>query len=185
MTDTEFQILQSDVSSLQNQLVDLENQFANQTMRNIADKFGITQSVFISGTNAQTATNYGQFFIAPFPMNVLFVGYKHIVAGTGNGTIKLQSSANSSGTLTDLLVDSSNADTSFDTTKAANTVFFASGTNTGIANQVANLKLQSTPHLNTFDSLTLTTSGTLTTLQSVTITVYLGATNSGRYRIYS
>lgn len=119
-------------------------------------------------TTSQTATNYGQIFTATSPCEVLIISEVHSVAGTAAGTVTL------------------------DVTKCTGTTAIASGTT--LLSTKFNLKstaytpvqysgtgLTSARQLATGDRLVLQTSGTLTTLEGVQVTIYIKPLGKGSY----
>lgn len=136
-----------------------------QVMRK--DGFYITRD--FPSTTAQTATLYGQIFTATSACEVIMVSEVHSVAGTDAGAVTL------------------------DVTKCTGTTAIGSGTS--ILAAAFNLKstaytpvrksgltLSSARQLALGDRLVLRTSGTLTSLEGVQVTIYIKPLGKGDYR---
>ena len=132
-------------------------------------KYGkyITHSLF--GTTAQTATNYGIIFVARHPIEIMRITETHSTAGSDAGTVTLDVKKAGSGVAiasgTTLLTST------FNLKSTANTPVYKEGKNLSI-----NRKLKEG------DRIGLITSGTLTSLTDVQITIYYSETNQGHIR---
>ena len=132
-------------------------------------KYGkyITHSLF--GTTAQTATNYGIIFVARHPIEIMRITETHSTAGSDAGTVTLDVKKAGSGVAiasgTTLLTST------FNLKSTANTPVYKEGNNLSI-----NRKLKEG------DRIGLITSGTLTSLTDVQITIYYSETNQGYIR---
>jgi hypothetical protein len=132
-------------------------------------KYGkyITHSLF--GTTAQTATNYGIIFVARHPIEIMRITETHSTAGSDAGTVTLDVKKAGSGVAiasgTTLLTST------FNLKSTANTPVYKEGKNLSI-----NRKLKEG------DRIGLITSGTLTSLTDVQITIYYSETNQGYIR---
>jgi hypothetical protein len=138
---------------------------------NIQNKVGIVISRDYPGNTAQTATNYGYIFTAPFPFEVLSIVEKHDVAGNDASAVTLDIFKVPNGTTlasgTSILVST------FDLKSTADTAVLKQG-----------LELNSSRGFKPFDSIALKTTGTLTTLEGVQITIYIKPLNMGDFRNY-
>jgi len=132
-------------------------------------KYGkyITHSLF--GTTAQTATNYGIIFVARHPIEIMRITETHSTAGSDAGTVTLDVKKAGSGVAiasgTTLLTST------FNLKSTANTPVIKEGVNLS-ANRV----------LKEGDRIGLVSSGTLTALTDVQITIYYSETNQGYIR---
>lgn len=120
--------------------------------------------VNIQGVQAQTSTNYSTFWIAPDNCNVIAISEVHKVAGTAGGSVTLNveklTGITAPGSGTSIL------STAFNLKGTANTV--QNGTLTNVI---------ATKQLAIGDRLALVVSGTLTTLENVTVMVTLQFNN--------
>lgn len=135
----------------------------------VARKDGFYITVNLVSTSAQTAANYGQFFTATSPCEVLIASEVHSVAGTDAGTVTLNIEK-LTGT-TALGSGSSILASTFNLKSTAYTPVQKSG-----------MALSSSRQLATTDRLALKTSGTLTALQGVQVTLYIKPLGKGDYR---
>lgn len=123
----------------------------------------------LPGATAQTSTNYGQFFTAINPCEVLVVSEVHAVAGTDPGSVTLDiekcTGTTAIGSGTSILTGT------FSLKSTAYTPVRKSGTG-----------LSSARALDPGDRLAWKTSGTLTALQGVQITLYIKHLGRGDYR---
>lgn len=115
--------------------------------------------IIIPGTSAQTSTNFGVFFTAPYKCQFKGATEVHTVAGTSTPTLQIEKLINTTatGSGTNLLL------TSFNLAGTANTVQNAKLSN--IQNTNFNLAIG--------DRLGLSVSGTLTTLSHVVVMVQI------------
>ncbi len=117
----------------------------------------------------QTATNYGMFFTARWPMEVLFVSEIHGVAGTNGGAVTLDieklTGTTAKGSGTSILAST------FNLKSTANTVVSKEGVNLSAARTLVQ-----------GDRLALKSSGTLTTLSDLQVTLYCKMLGRGGYR---
>lgn len=132
------------------------------------DPFVLTPNLF--GTAPATAGNYGAFYTAPFPCEILAVSAVWETAATGGGSGALQiekvTGTTAVGSGTTLLA------TAFDLTSTANTVNYATLTATVLDRQ-----------LNRGDRLALRDSGTLTSCAGLQVTVLVKPLQKGHYAI--
>lgn len=130
---------------------------ARKILKNVLVK---TQQFFLPGTTAQTAANYSVFFVVDRAYQIIAIAERHAAAGTAGGTVTCTVEKNSagigSGAGKNLL------STSFDLKAAADTNQYGSLTN--VKNDLV---------LKKGDALYALSSGTLTSVQGVAITVYL------------
>lgn len=123
----------------------------------------------LPGTTAQTAANYGHFFTAINPCEVLVVSEVHTVAGSDGGAVTLDiekcTGTTAIGSGTSILAST------FNLKSTAYTPVRKSGTGLSSARQ-----------LEAGDRLAWKTSGTLTALQGVQVTLYIKHLGRGDYR---
>lgn len=115
--------------------------------------------VIIPGTSAQTSTNYGVVFIAPYKCLVKGATEVHTVAGTSTPTLQIEKLTGTQATGSGVNLLSS----SFNLAGTANTVQTAKLAN--IANPNFNLAIG--------DRLGLSVTGTLTTLSHVVVMIQI------------
>lgn len=131
-------------------------------------KGGFSQSITLFGTSSATTANYGVFFTAPRPVEIMMVTETHSTAGTDAGSVTLNLEILDSGEALDagdtVLV------TPFNLKSTANTPVMYSGTS-----------LTSTRVLKQGQRLALKDSGTLTSLAGVSVTVYFKFANKGDF----
>lgn len=124
----------------------------------------------IPGTSAATATNYGFFFIAPISCTVIEIDEIHQTAGTDGGAVTLAvykaTGTTASGAGTNILA----GPTSFNLKGTANTVQTATAINGLSVVRTSGIGVTS---LKIGDRLDLVTSGVLTSVANVTVTVTL------------
>lgn len=139
------------------------------TIERVLRKDGFPLFRDFPSTTAQTATNYGQIFTALFPCEVMLVAEVHTVAGTSVGTVTLDiekcTGTTAIGAGTSILA------TAFNLKSTAYTPVFKSGVTLSTARQLA-----------TGDRLALKTSGTLTSLEGVQVTLNIKPLGKGDYR---
>jgi hypothetical protein len=135
----------------------------------IARKDGFYVTVNLVSTSAQTAANYGQFFTATCPCEVMIASEVHSVAGTDGGTVTLDVEKLTG--ITALGSGVSVLAATFNLKSTAYTPVQKSGTT-----------LSSNRQLATTDRLALKTSGTLTALEGVQVTLYIKPLGKGDYR---
>jgi len=136
------------------------------------DGFYITTSLF--DTQPQTAANYGIFFIARHPCEILFISEVHGTAGTDAMAVTLQleklTGTTAKGSGTDLLV------TAFNLKNTANTV------QTREKDQLVGITSGSrVVQLIQGDRLAIKSSGTLTSLKDLQLTLYCKFLGRGDY----
>lgn len=136
------------------------------------DGFYITTSLF--DTQPQTAANYGIFFIARHPCEVLFISEVHGTAGTDAMPVTLQieklTGTTAKGSGVDLLI------TPFSLKITANTVQTREKEQlTGATGGIRALQL------NQGDRLAIKSSGTLTAIKDLQITIYCKFLGRGDY----
>jgi len=131
------------------------------------DGFYITENIV--STSAQTAANYGHIFTATCPCEVMIASEVHSVAGSDAGSVVLDiqklTGTTALGSGTSILA------TTFNLKSTAYTPVQKSGTGLSTARQLA-----------TTDRLALKTTGTLTALQGVQVTLYIKPLGKGDYR---
>lgn len=133
----------------------------------IENKDGFYITVNLAGTQPQTAGNYGAFFTAYYPCEVLQITEVHTVAGSSTPTLDIEKLTGT----TVLGSGSSILASTFNLASTANTVVRKRG-----------LTLSKNRSLKPGDRLALKDIGTLTALQGVQITLYLKFLNRGSYR---
>ena len=127
------------------------------SFNNLINKY-LVIPVTIQGIQAQTATNYNVFFIAPFSMTISGVTEVHTIAGTNGSAVTLQIEK-----LINNVAPGSGIkllSTPFNLKNTLNTV------QTGILSPITGIV-----QLNKGDRLALLVSGTLTSLSNVTVTL--------------
>lgn len=129
-------------------------------------KYGeyITHSIY--GADAATAANYGIFFIARHPVEVMRVTETHAVAGTHADAVTL-----------DVKKAGSGVAIASGTSILSSTFSLKSTANTPILKESVNLS--SARVLEEGDRLGLVVSGTLTDLSDVCVTIYFKNINQG------
>lgn len=132
----------------------------------IERKDGFYITINLVGTLPQTAANYGLFFTATRPCEVLKVKEVHAVAGDDNATVDIEKLTGT----TALDSGSSILTAVFDLTSTANTVISKSG-----------ITLSSSRQLVEGDRLALKDGGNLTVIAGVQITLYLKPLGKGDY----
>lgn len=135
----------------------------------IDNKIGIIICRDYPSTTAQTATNYGYISTIPFPFEVLSVVEKHDVAGNDAGAVTLDVLKVPNGTT--LASGVSILASKFNLKSTADTAVMKQG-----------LALNTKRSFNPLDSIALVTSGTLTTLEGVQVTIYIKPTGRGNFR---
>lgn len=138
---------------------------------NINSKFGFTVSRDFPSTTAQTATNYGYIFTAPFPFEVLSIVEKHDVAGTNGGAVTLDILKVPNGTT--LGSGTSILSSTFNLKATADTAQMKKGVN-----------LNNSRTFKPFESIALKVTGTLTALEGVQVTIYCKPLNMGDFKNY-
>lgn len=131
------------------------------------DGFYIVANLF--DTQPQTAVNYGLIFTARHPCEVLVISEVHGTAATGGGSGALQvekvTSTTAKGSGSNLL------GTAFDLTATANTVVFKTGQD-----------LTTSRGLVQGDRLAIKSSGTITAIKDLQVSIYLKMLGRGDYR---
>ena len=135
----------------------------------IVRKDGFYVTANLPSTSAQTASNYGHIFTATGPCEVLIASEVHAVAGTSGSAVTLDIEK-LTGT-TALGSGSSILATAFDLKSTAYTPVQKQGTLLSTARQLVQ-----------GNRLALKTSGTLTSLQGVQVTLYIKPLGRGDYR---
>lgn len=139
-----------------------------EAFENIENKDMQFVTVNVSGTNAATATNYGKFFTALRPYEVMEVSEVHGTAGTDAGSVTLGierlQDTEALGSGDDVLVSDFNLKDTINTVVTKKTV------------ELQNRKL------NIGDRLALKDTGTLTAVADVQVTILLKPRNKGDYR---
>jgi len=135
----------------------------------IQNKDGNEITVSLPGTLSATATNYGVFYIANRPIEIMAISESHLVAGTDAGTVSLQIEK-LTGTQS-LDAGSTILKTPIDLKGAINTTIKYSG-----------YKGLSDRQLEVGDRLALKDIGTLTSVGGVCVSIYFKYINNGGYR---
>ena len=156
--------MEKDILQLNKDLKSFKEEYQEHYHGGIDGTVKLLQTSFITfnlpSTAAQTAANYGLIFTATRPCFVKAISEKHTIAGTDAGAVSLQverlQDTTALGAGTNLL------ETAFNLKGTAYT------TQRGV---LASLK--TTSALNLGDSLAVKTSGVLTTLQGVQVTIEL------------
>ena len=132
-------------------------------------KYGkyITHSLF--GTTAQTAANYGIMFIARHPIEIMRITETHSTAGSDAGAVTLDVKKAGSGVA--IASGVTLLGSTFNLKSTANTPVYKEGQN-----------LSANRRLKEGDRIGIVTSGTLTALTDVQITIYYSETNQGYIR---
>jgi len=138
--------------------------------RQLENKDGFYFSITIPGTSAQTAVNFGYIFTARFPIEILRVTEVHETAGTDAGAVTL-----------DVLRVPSGTAIGSGTSILASTFNLKSTAATPVYKQGLNLS-STTRRLKENESLALKTSGTLTALADVCVTIYYQNYGRGSYK---
>ncbi len=139
-----------------------------QLFRELTDSITYWVSVRIKDVDAATAANYGPFFIAPFPCTVIDIQEIHATAGSNGSAVSLfiekltGTTAKGSGI---------SLNTAINLKGTANTVQYKSKLNVGLVTTVTNSVLDIS--LQRGDRLALKTSGTLTAVNDVVVTIAL------------
>ncbi len=135
----------------------------------IENKDGNEITVSLPGTLSATATNYGVFFIASRPIEIMKIKEAHTTAGSDAGAVTLQIEKLTGTTALDS--GSTLLTTAFNLKGTANTVVSYEGT-----------RLTSSRQLVEGDRLALKDAGTLTDLAGVCVTIYYKYLGQGHYR---
>lgn len=139
-----------------------------ERFENIENKDMLVVSTKVPGAQAQTASNFGAFFIAGRPYEVMEIRESHTVAGSDGGAVTLNIERLSG---TEALNAGDEILTSdFDLKGTANTV------QTSTPETIQNSQLLPG------DRLALKDTGTLTALEDVVVTVYLKPLAKGNYK---
>jgi len=133
----------------------------------IENKDGFYITVNLAGTQPQTASNYGAFFTAYRPCEVLQVTEVHTVISDDNATLDIEKLTGT----TALDSGSSILTAVYDLTSTANTIV-----------RKKRLDLSSNRQLKHGDRLALKDGGNLTAIEGIQITLYLKFLNRGGYR---
>lgn len=135
-----------------------DNPIAESTTIALPGTFSV--SWLVASTAAATADNYGAFYIAPYPVEVVSVKERHETAGADAGAVTLNVQKVPSGTAKGSGTDLLSAGINLKGTANTN----ATGT---LSTTVATLRLAAG------DALALVPTGTLTAVDGVTVTVEL------------
>lgn len=138
----------------------------------IDNKIGVLVFRDFPSTTAQTATNYGYIFTPPFPFEILSIVEKHDVAGNDAGSVTLDVLKVPNGTT--LASGTSVLKTTFSLKSTADTAVLKQG-----------LDLANKRSFDPLDSIALKTSGALTALEGVQVTIYIKPLNMGDFRNYA
>ncbi len=126
-------------------------------------------STRVADTDAATAANYGVFFIAPFPCTLVSAQEAHATAGSNGSAVTLTveklTGTTAKGSGITMLGGT------FNLKGTANTVQTIDKFNTGLSNGVTSAILDIT--LQKGDRMALKTSGTLTAVNDVAVTVVM------------
>ena len=137
--------------------------------KDIQNKDGFYFTVSLGGVLAQTAANFGFVFTARHPLEILRICEIHETAGTDAGAVTL-----------DVVKCTSGTAISSGTSILAATFNLKSTANTPINKE--GLSLNSYRRLKENESLALKTTGTLTALAGVCITIYCQNFGKGSYK---
>jgi len=137
--------------------------------RDIENKDGFYFTFRLGGTNAQTSGNYGYVFTARNPVEILRVAEVHETAGTDAGSVVLDVLKVPSGTA--IGSGTSMLASTFDLKSTADTPVIKEGT-----------ALSAYRRLKENESLALKTTGTLTSLAGVCVTIYCQNYGRGSYK---
>lgn len=161
-------------SKLDKQVVDKTKKFTSFQSQpvdwdKIKRKDGFYLTVNLFGDEAQTAANYSHFFTARYPVEIMRVSEVHATAGTDGSAVTLDvqklTGTTAPGSGTSIL------SSTFNLKSTANTVVTKEGS-----------ALSSARVLSEGDRLCITSSGTLTAVASVSVTLYCKSPNRGDYR---
>jgi hypothetical protein len=136
--------------------------------QDIQNKDGNEITVHLAGTLAQTAANYGVFFIANRPIEIMKIKEVHTVAGNDAGAVTLQIEKLTGTTALDS--GSTILTTAFNLKSTANTVVSYEGQGLTTSRQLVEN-----------DRLALKDAGTLTNLEGVCVTIYYKYLGQGHY----
>ena len=133
----------------------------------IENKDGFYITVNLAGSQPQTAGNYGAFFTAYHPCEVLQVTEVHTVISNDNATLDIEKLTGTTA------LDSGNSilKAVYDLTSTANTIIRKRG-----------IDLSSYRTLKHGDRLALKDAGNLTAIEGIQITLYIKFLNRGSYR---
>jgi len=132
-------------------------------------KYGKYIQHSIYGATAQTAANYGFIFTTRHPIEIMRITEVHSVAGNDAGSVTLDVKKVPSGTA--IASGVTLLSSTFSLKSTANTPVIKEGVSLSINRQ-----------LKENDSIGLVSSGTLTTLSGVCVTIYYKELNSGYIR---
>lgn len=137
--------------------------------RQLINKDGNEITVNLGGTLSATAANYGVFFIANRPIEIVKVKEVHSTAGSDGSAVTLQLEKLTGTTALDS--GSTILNTAFDLKGTANTVVSYSGYKGLNSNRI----------LREGDRLALKDAGTLTNVAGVCVSIYFKYANNGHY----
>jgi len=144
----------------------------------IVSKDGFYITYVVPGSSLLSSTYFGMFFTAYWPCEVVGVSETHAVAGTDGGAVTLQlerlKPGVAAGAGEDILI------TAFDLKSTANTPVEQSGFD--FVRTPSTVDGWQPRQLDAGDRIALKTSGTLTGLNYVLVTVYLQHLGRGDYR---
>ncbi len=141
---------------------DFDIKLESITTRNLDDVFIAEIKHIINDTDAATAAKYGQFWIAPFPCNIVEVKEVHSTAGTDAGAVTLDVEKLTGTTAEGAGV--SVLSSTFNLKGAANTTVTKTPSSTATSNILHR-------YLATGERLALLTSGVLTALNNVVVII--------------
>lgn len=133
----------------------------------IEQKDGFYLTVYLVDTLPQTSTNYGMFFTARHPMEILRVTEVHGTKGSVNATLDVEKLTRTTAKGSGISI----LDSIFDLTSSNNTV---------VKKEAKNLSNQR--QLVEGDRLSIKSGGTLTDLKDMQITLYCKPLGRGDYR---
>lgn len=159
--------MENEIQNLQNQIDLLKANNWNSTLLDVKDGFFLT--VNLTGTAGATAGNYGTFYTARHPVEVLWVAESHTVAGTNAGAVTLDIEKLTGTQALDAGVSILSA--TFNLKGTANTVVQKEGYSLSVNRQ-----------LKQGERLALKDTGTLTDVAGVQVTLYLKFLARGNYK---
>lgn len=153
-----------------------EYSFEMPTWETLERKDGFYLNVFLPGVQAQTAGNYGVFFIVRYACEVVRISEVHAVAGSDAGAVTLDieklTGTQALGGGVSLLA------ATFNLKSTANTVVVKEG----VASKTGSTPLSDNRRLSENNRLALKVSGVLTALQGLQVTLYCKPLGRGNYR---
>lgn len=144
--------------------------------QNLENKDSYLQAITIPGTAAATSTNYGYVFTArTVGLEIIGVSERHETAGTNGGAVTLDVLKVPSGIAIGSGVSVLTAP--FNLKSTADTTVYKQGIDLVLGSVTPDGR-----KLDPFDSIALKTSGTLTAVAGVCVTIYFKWANNGSYR---